>query len=148
MLKTYNSYLLLLGALIISISSIRYLLNKRNTLSQTYLELDYINNTDLNDLLVKHEVTVLYFYRKRCPYCDTFQPVVQKITYFCKEKSIFIAQVEKTNALEIAKKYSVTLYPSILIFKKRSLAKAFIGCSQTPSQTFIQEIGLIASKHD
>ena len=81
------------------------------------------NNNDLIEILKAANPVLVLFYASWCPFCIRFLPIFKK---YAEEKGRYFVMVQDDQET-IAHQYSVTVYPTVLLFEKGVVSKRLDG---------------------
>ena len=81
------------------------------------------NEQDLSRMLKEHERVIVLFYASWCPFCVSLLPSFQK--HAEAGEGIFLAV--RDDQEEIGDHYSVTVYPTAMMFEDGTIAKRLDG---------------------
>jgi len=78
-----------------------------------------LDNSNFDDVVRNKPVVMVEFYAPGCGHCKEFQPSYDKAAKNLKKRDppIRLAKVDGTASAELAKKYDVSSYPTIIAFK-------------------------------
>lgn len=97
-----------------------------------------LNDTDFeNEVLTSDIPVVVDFWATWCGPCRKLSPVIEEISQEYEGKVKF-AKINTEQALETAKKYSISGLPSLLIFKNGDAVERMAGLM--PKSTIISNI--------
>ncbi|MDV3151356.1 MAG: thioredoxin family protein [Candidatus Phytoplasma australasiaticum] len=84
-----------------------------------------IENLDTLIIKNKHKLLLIDFFLTNCPPCQKLMPHLEQIK---KEKpDIEIIKINGYENYELAKKYNITSYPSLMLYKNGKLIKKNVG---------------------
>jgi thiol-disulfide isomerase/thioredoxin len=75
-------------------------------------------------------VIALFFTGKNCPACQRAYPIIEQL----KKVGYKIDIVDTSQTSELAKKYNITLIPTVIIVQDNKEIKRYVGKEITPEQ--------------
>ena len=114
-----------------------------------YPEITVIQDEQTLDTLYKeHNIIVLFVHMQKCDPCERLAPTINQLASENQNNDVFFAKIDREIATNLCQKYSIRMFPTVLIFKNGERKKQFEGCSQSPSQFFAAQIDIVANENN
>jgi thioredoxin 1 len=99
------------------------------------------NEHDLDKILKTNDSVIALVYVSWCPFCKKFLPIFQQ--YAQKEQQYFLCIQDDGES--IGDKYSIDIFPTVLLFEKGSISKRLdgepgMGLSEKQLAEFVRKI--------
>jgi thioredoxin-like negative regulator of GroEL len=95
-----------------------------NSTDKEFFWMSEIDGEKLNQILKNQNAVYVLFYATWCPFSQRFLPIYTKCT---SNYSTPCARIAVDNLPEICEKYSIEVYPTVLLFQNGSVAKRLDG---------------------
>lgn len=95
------------------------------------------NLTELNEVLNKHEFTILKLSSEWCGPCKRISPVFEKLSKDEKYSFIYFAEIDIDISQDVCKEYEIEGLPTFVLFNKDKEVSRFSGANETKLRNLV-----------
>ncbi|MCK4714225.1 MAG: redoxin domain-containing protein [Candidatus Aenigmarchaeota archaeon] len=85
-----------------------------------------VRDRDLDDIVGRYPVVVVDFWSEHCPPCKMIAPVLEELAKELQGRVVF-GKVCVDSEMLMARKFSISAIPTLLVFRKGSLTDTIVG---------------------
>lgn len=127
----------LLAGILVSLPLFGAEKSKQSKVEKTSSSYKQLNDSNF-DSVVQKGIVIVDFYGDRCPPCQKFGPIFEKVAGEMSDKGTFAkANIDQTS--KAASKYNVSTIPTLIIFKDGKEIKRRTGsCDASTLKSFVR----------